>query len=47
MLKKFSELEEDILHAANAIRAGQKPFWVEKFFPQDNTQREKNWIEPK
>ena len=47
MFKKFSDLEEDILHAADAIRSGQKPFWVEKFFPQDNTQREKNWVEPK
>ena len=47
MSEKFSEIEKDILYAADAIRAGQKPFWVEKFFPQDNTQREKNWIEPK
>jgi len=47
MSEKFSELEKDILHAADAIRAGEKPFWVENYFPQDNTQREKNWIKPK
>ena len=44
MLEKFSELEKDILHVADAIRTGQKVFWVENFFPQDNTKREKDWI---
>ena len=44
MLEKFSELEKDILHAADAIRSGEKPFWVENFFPQDNQEKEKDWI---
>jgi hypothetical protein len=44
MLERFLELEKDILHAADAIRAGQKPFWVENYFPQDNQKKEKDWI---
>ena len=44
MIEKFKELEKDILYAADAIRSGKTGFWVENFFPQDNTKREKDWI---
>mgnify|MGYP003659418529 CR=1 FL=1 len=44
MEEKFSELKKDILCAADAIRAGKEVFWSENFFPQDNTEKEKDWI---
>ena len=44
MQEHIKKWEQYIIFAAEELKAGRKPFWVENFFPQDNTKMEKDWI---